>query len=185
MILDALWLFTGGTNSPGNSDGKTDSPTTGTQASSNVVDLGGPGLPASGSTPAGYPGRDLGIGDNPALKLMVLVTTAFSGGTSLQIGVGGAPDNGSGSPGSYTQMVAGEVVVEADLLAGVRLLDIDFPRTGPLAPTPPRFIELTYVNSGTHSAGKIEGLVVLDRSDQIENINGYLSGYPAGITVSN
>lgn len=184
MILDSLWLFTGGTVSPGNSDGKTDSPTTGSQTSSNVVDLAGPALPPSATGPA-VPGRDLGIGDDPALKLMVLVTVAFTGGTSLQINFQGAPDNGSGAPGSYTVMMSGEVVTEANLIAGVRLIDLDYPRTGPLAPTPPRFVQLGYVSVGTHGAGKLEGLVVLDRNDAPMYSNGVYSGYPAGITVQN
>lgn len=185
MILDALWLFTGGSGGVGNNDGATDSPTTGTQNSSNTIDLGGPALPASFSTPSGGPGRDLGIGDDPALKLMVLVTVAIAGGTSLQVGFAGAPDNGSGGQGSFTTMVSGEVVTEANLVAGARLLDIDYPRTGPLAVAPPRFVRLSYVSVGTHNAGKLEGLVVLDRFDQIENTNAVLSGYPAGVTVAN
>ena len=184
MILDSLWLFTGGTTAPGNSDGKTDSPTTGSQTSSNVIDLAGPALPASATGPA-VPGRDLGIGDDPALKLMVLVTVAVTSGTSLQINFQGAPDNGSGAPGSYTPMMYGQIVTEANLIAGVRLLDMDYPRTGPLAPDPPRFVQLGYVNVGTHVTGKIEGLVVLDRNDQIMNTNGVLSGYPAGINIAN
>lgn len=184
MILDSLWMFTGGSGSPGNNDGVTDSPTTGTQNSSNIVDLAGPALPPSATGPA-LPGRDLGIGDDPALKLMVLVTVAFTGGTSLQIGFAGAPDNGSGAPGSYTTMMFGEVVTEANLIAGVRLFDVDYPRTGPLAPTPPRFVRLSYVSVGTHSAGKLEGLVVLDRNDAPMYSNGVYSGYPAGITVQN
>lgn len=185
MILDSQWLFTGGSSSPGNDDGKTDSPTTGTQNSSNIVDLAGPAIPASSSSYGGVPGRDLGIGDDPALKLMVLVTTAFSSGTSLQIGIAGAPDNGSGSPGTYITMATGEVVVEADLIVGARLFDTDFPRTGPLGVAPPRFIRLSYINSGTHIAGAIEGLFVIDRFDQIESSNAVLSGYAPGVTVSN
>lgn len=185
MILDALLLFTGGTTGVGNSDGVTDSPTTGTQNSSNVIDLAGPALPASFSSPAGGPGRDLGIGDDPALKLMVLVTVAFTVGTSLQVGIAGAPDNGSGAAGTYNTMASGEVCTEATLVAGARLLDIDYPRVGPLSVTPPRFIRLSYVSVGTHSTGKLEGLIVLDRSDQIESANAVLSGYPAGITVAN
>lgn len=185
MILDSLWLFTGATTGVGNSDGLTDSPTTGTQNSSNTIDLAGPALPASSSTPAGTPGRDLGIGDDPALKIMCLVTTSFSGGTSLQIGIAGAPDNGSGGQGSFTTIVTGQAVTEAALLAGVRLLDIDFPRTGPLAIDPPRFIRLSYVNAGTHTLGKLEATIVLDRNDQPVNVLNYLSGYPAGINIVN
>jgi hypothetical protein len=184
MILDALWLFTGGSGAPGNNDGLTDSPTTGTQNSSNVVDLGGPALPPSVASPA-QPGRDLGIGDDPALKLMVVVTTAFTVGTSLQIGVQGAPDNGSGAPGTYQTMASGEIVTTANLTIGSRLFDIDFPRTGPLNVAPPRFIRLSYVSGGTFTLGKIEGLFVLDRFDQIEHTNAVLSGYPAGIYIAN
>ena len=80
---------------------QTDLPTTGTQAASNIVDLGGPALPGSAS---GGGARDLGVGDDPALKLSALVTTAITGGTSLQLQLQGAPDNGSGAPGSYTTM---------------------------------------------------------------------------------
>jgi hypothetical protein len=185
MILDALWLFTGGSGGVGNNDGLTDSPTTGTQNSSNIIDLAGPALPPSGSTLGGTPGRDLGIGDDPALKLMVLVTTTFTGGTSLQIGFAGAPDNGSGSPGAYTTFAFGGVITEATMIAGVRLFDIDYPRTNPLAPEPPRFVRLSYVTVGTHTAGKIEGLVVVDRFDQIINVNNFPSGYPAGVVIAN
>ena len=187
MILDALLQWTGGSSAPGNNDGATDSPTTGTQTSSNIVDLAGPALPASQATApsAGTPGRDMGIGDDPALKILVQVTTAFASGTSLQIGFQGAPDNGSGAPGTYQTIVLGEVATEATLIVGSRLLDIDWPRTGPLNRDPPRFIQLQYVNAGTHTAGKLRGLAVLDRHDQVENNAAVLSGYPAGIVVAN
>lgn len=183
MILDSLLLFTGGAGGTGNGDGLTDSPTTGTQNSSNVIDLAGPGLPLSASSPA-VPGRDLGIGDDPAMKLMVLVTTAFSGGTNLQIGFAGAPDNGSGAPGSYTTYAFGPVVTDTNMIAGVRLFDIDWPRPDPLS-VPPRFVRLSYVTTGTHTAGKIEGTAVLDRFDQPYQSKGVTGAYPPGITISN
>jgi len=115
MILDAFQLFTGGGTAPGNGDGATDSPTTGTQNSSNVLDYGVIlGIPSYAN---GGGARDMGVGDDPSLKLMIAVTTAFAGGTSLGIVLQGAPDNGSGAPGSYTTMYSGPVVVEAPLLA--------------------------------------------------------------------
>lgn len=184
MILDSLLFFTGGTGGVGNGDGLTDSPTTGTQNSSNVIDLAGPALPASQTTPFAAPGRDLGIGDDPALKLHVLVTVAFTSGTNLQVGFQGAPDNGSGLPGSYTTYALGPTVVEANLVAGVRVLEIDYPRPDP-ASVPPRFIRLTYVSSGTHTAGKIEGMIVLDRFDQPLDSKGTLGAYLPGITIAN
>lgn len=186
MIIDAFFLFTGGTVSPGNSDGKTDSPTTGTQTSSNQLDLGvgtvaNPGLPALA---ANVGGRDLGIGDDPALKLLVDVEVAFTGGTNLQVNVQGAPDSGSATPGAFTTMATGPVVVEASLIIGARLFDIDLPRPVP-GQVLPRFLQLQYISTGTHGAGKLLGAFVLDRHDQVEQANAILGGYPAGVTIPN
>ena len=174
MILDSLLTFTA-------ASGNTDSPTTGTQYSTNIIDLGISGLPNSA---AGGGARDLGVGDAPALKIHVDVTTAFVSGTSLQILLQGAPDNGSGAPGSYTTMFSGAVVAEASLVIGARLADIDVPRVVPGQPIP-RYLRLAYVTVGTHTAGAIEGNIVLDRFDQLIGTGGALSGYPAGITVAN
>src|SRR5713226_3832706 len=140
MILDGLLLFSG---VPGTGD----LPTTGTQNSTNQLDLGIIGLPTSAS---GGGARDIGIGDDPAMKLLVIVQTAFTVGTSLQVNVQGAPDNGAGAPGSYVIMASGPVVVEANLIIGTRLLDIDMPRPAPAQPLP-RFIQLGYVSVGTHT----------------------------------
>lgn len=183
MILDAFLTFTGGTTGIGNSDGATDSPTTGAQASSNVVDLGvTSGLPSSTN---GGGARDIGVGDKPAMKLMVDITTTFLGGTDLTVAIQGAPDNGSGSPGSYTTMAAmPAVVVEANLLAGRRLLQIDMPR--PVAgQVMPRFLRMLFTSTGTHTSGKVEASLVVDRDDQITGTTGAISGYPAGINIAN
>lgn len=182
MILDASLLFTGASTGVGNSDGATDSPTTGTQNSSNVIDLGVVlGIPSYAN---GGGARDMGIGDDPALKLLVQVTTAFANGTSLQIQLAGAPDDGTGVPGSYTVMYTGPAVLEASLIAGARIADIDIPRVVP-GQAIPRFLRLNYVTVGTHNAGALEGTIVLDRVDQIKGTGGALSGYPAGLNVAN
>jgi hypothetical protein len=157
MIIDGALQFTG---VAGTVD--TDEPTTGTQVSTNVIDWS--------------VARDMGIGDNPALKLFVQVMTAFADGTSLQVNLQGAPDNGSGAPGAYTTMISGPVVVEANLIAGARLLEVDLPRPAP-AQAMPRFLRLQYVNVGTHTAGAIYGTILLDRQDAPQ--------YPAGQTVPN
>ena len=78
----------------------------------------------------------MGIGDNPAIKLLCAVRTAFTGGTSLQVQFQGAPDNGSGAPGTYTTYAESAVVLEADLIVGRYLLPIDVPRPPPGAPNP-------------------------------------------------
>ena len=55
---------------------------------SNILDYGIlSGIPSSAN---GGGARDMGIGDDPALKLLVQVTTAFAGGTSLQVTLKGA-----------------------------------------------------------------------------------------------
>jgi len=181
MILDALSQFTGASGGVGNNDGATDSPTTGTQTSSNVIDLHMLGIPVLAS---GQGARDLGIGDDPALKLMVEVITALTGGTSIQVNLQGAPDNGSGAPGAFTTYVSGAVVAEASLIVGSRLLDIDVPRPPPGVPFP-RFFQLQYISVGTHGAGKIRGNIVLDRHDQPLQANAVLGGYPAGVLIPN
>lgn len=184
MILDGLLTFTGTSNgaSGGITSGAyTDSPTTGTQAASNIVDLGIAGIPTSAN---GGGARDLGIGDDPSLKLSVILTTAFTGGTNMQLQLQGAPDNGSGSPGSYTTMWTSNVVLEASLIAGLQMANVDLPRI-PGTNALPRFLKLNFISTGTHSAGAVEAQIVVDRDDQIIGSSGALSGYPAGINVAN
>lgn len=191
MIIDAFFMFTGGTQAPGNSDGKTDSPTTGTQVSSNVIDLG-VGINNSTniaipSLTAGGGARDMGIGDDPALKLLVDVEVAFLTGTSLQVNLQGAPESGTTvqTPGSYTTMYTGPVVLLASLIIGARLADIDLPRPVPGQPVP-RYLQLQYVEAGSAmTAGKLLGAFVLDRHDQPLQSNAVLGGYPPGITIAN
>lgn len=184
MILDAFQLFTGLATASGigNTD-NTDSPTTGAQASSNVLDYGVIlGIPSYAN---GGGARDMGIGDKPSLKLMVDVVLTFLGGTDLTIALQGAPDNGSGAPGSYTTMYAmPAVVVEANLLTGTRIAEIDIPRPVP-GQVLPRFLRLLYTSTGTHTSGKVEAGIVIDRDDQIKGTTGLLSGYPAGINIAN
>jgi hypothetical protein len=185
MILDSALQFTGfpatggivvtGTNY--------DLPTTGTQVSSNVIDLHMLGIPVLANLQGA---RDMGIGDSPALKMLVQVTTALGSGTSLQVMLQGAPDNGSGLPGTYVTWWTSPVYLEATLVAGTRLYDMDFPRP-PAGVGIPRFVRLQYVSAGTHLTGAIGGWVVLDRMDQMYNAlnNAVLGGYPAGITIAN
>ena len=185
MILDGLLTFTGTSNGATGgitSGAQTDSPTTGTQIASNILDLGvASGVPSSAN---GGGARDIGVGDDPSLKLSAICPVAFTGGTSLQLELDGAPDNGSGAPGSYTIMWQSQAIVEATLVAGQQLANIDVPRVVPGQPIP-RFLRLRFISVGTHSAGTIEAQIVLDRDDQIIGTTGAYSGYPAGIVVAN
>lgn len=167
MILDGALQFTG---TAGSTTANYDTPTTGTQQSTNVIDL--------------VNARDMGIGDDPALKLLIMVKTTFTDGTSLQVQLEGAPDDGTGNPGSYTIMWVSQVLVEARLVAGRYIANVDLPRT--LLPDPsgpssiqalPRFLRLEYVTVGTHTTGQLWGFIVLDRQDQVS--------YPPGIVINN
>ncbi len=147
-----------------------DTPTTGTQQSTNVLDL--------------VNARDLGIGDDPSLELLIQILVTFTGGTSLQVQLQGAPDSGTGTPGTYVTMWDSTAIVEAALLAGLYVSNITVPRV--LLPLPsgvsaamalPRFLRLQYVTVGTHTAGTLMGFIVLDRQDYVV--------YPPGIVIAN
>ena len=185
MILDSLLLFTGtsqGASGGITSTSNTDAPTTGTQVASNVLDLGvASGVPSSAN---GAGARDIGVGGNPVLWLWATVTVAFAGGTSLQLLLAGAPDNGSGAEGSYTTMWTSFAYVEANLDVGAQLANVSVPRVVP-GQVLPRFLRLSFVTVGTHTGGAVGAGVVLDRFDQIQGVDSALSGYPAGLNVAN
>lgn len=157
---------------------------TGTYYSNNILDIGLNGLPVSAS---GGGARDLGIGDDPALKLVVNVATAFTSGGAgtLAVVFQGAPDNGTGAPGAWVTWLTSNTYALATLAAGARLLDIDWPRP-PAGVAIPRFVRLGYTIAGAAmTAGAVISDVVLDRDDQIYGTGGVYSGYPAGIVIAN
>lgn len=195
MILDKFLQFTGqGSSAPSNSDGLNDLITTAVagEGSSGQLDLGvgtaaNPALPPSQVGPPNQPVRDIGIGDDPALKLLVQTGGVATGGTTLQIFLAGAPDNGSGAPGAFVSWWASPSYAAAAVLAqGVRLYDMDMPR--PPAGVPiPRFLTLQYTSTGTFANLLIRGNLVLDRMDQIYNAsaNNVMGGYAPGIVIAN
>jgi len=186
MILDGLLFFTG-TGSAAPSDSLVGA--IGTLTSANVLDLGISGLPPSS---AGGGARDLGVGDDPAMKVLAQLTAALtgtSGTTTLQVKIQGAPDNGSGLPGTWYDMILSPVytfVTGAQLgVAGQRLLEVDLPRYPEGQPVP-RFLRMQYIIAGAASTGgALEATLVLDRFDQIGSQTGILSGYPAGVVIAN
>lgn len=185
MILDNFLMFTGKSNGATGgitSTANTDAPTTGTQDASNIIDLAFAFDSSYGQTSPN--GRDIGIGDDPMLKILAAVTTTFTGGTSLAIELQGAPDNGSGAPGTFTIMWLGPVVVEANLIPGATLSNVDVPLVIPGQPLP-RFLKMTFISVGTHTAGQVEATIAVDRFDQIKGTTGALSGYAAGVVVPN
>lgn len=158
----------------------------GTQASTNILDLHMLGIPVLS---ANQGARDMGIGDNPALKMLVQVSTAFTSGGAgtLSVALQGAPDNGSGLPGSYTTWWLSPTYALATLVQGARLYDMDVPRP-PAGVGIPRFLRLLWTVAGaTMTAGNCSAYIVIDRHDQMYNAtnNAILGGYPAGLVVAN
>lgn len=143
--------------------------TSGSIASTNVIDLLGVGSGnASGNIIGNVSifGEDIGVGDGPGTpKLLVIVTTTLSGGTNVNVQFQGAIDNGSNSPGTYNTYAESGTVVTANLVAGNSIFEIDVPGVIPKTPnfTPPRFLRLQYVISGTYSSGNVSAYIIRDR----------------------
>jgi hypothetical protein len=118
----------------------------------------------------------------------IAVGPTFAGGTSIQLQLQGAPDNGSGAPGTYTTMWTSPAFALATLQAGVglQLCNVDMPRLEPTQPVP-RFLQLNFISVGTFTGGlgAIEASIQLDLDQQIMGVTGAYSGYPAGVIVAN
>lgn len=183
MILDALLQFSGNQSLIH---------ATGDLDSTNTIDfgLGSSSDPAIPSGANGGGARDMGVGDNPALKLLVQIGTEVDSaaeGATLQVILKGAPDDGTGAPGAFTAWWSSPAYAEATLVAGTRLLDMDFPRP-PAGVAMPRFVKLTYTIGGEAiTAGTVNAYIVIDRDDQPYNgtNNAVQGGYRAGLTVNN
>jgi len=151
MILDGLLVF--------DASGTT---ITTTAVSTNVIDLG--------------VARDLGIGDNPALKIAIYVNTTFTStaAATLQVQVQGSTDNSN-----FTVMAESRAYAIADLVAGSKLLPIDLPAVGG-AQALPRYLRLNYVGgTATFTLGKLSAYLVLDRQDSMPPT------YPPGVVITN
>lgn len=159
----------------------------GTQVSTNVIDLGiTSGIPSS---TAGGGARDIGIGDDPAMKLLVQVATTFTsaGAATLAVSLQGAVDNGAGAPAAFSTWWTSPIYALATLNAGSRLFDMDMPRP-PDGIAIPRFLRMSYAVAGaTLTAGALSSFIVLDRDDQPYQgtDNSIMGGYPPGIAIAN
>jgi hypothetical protein len=116
--------------------------TTGTQYSTDKYDTG----------LAAHPN----INTNRELQVVVVVTTAFTGGTSLTVNVVESANSDLSSP---TVLATSGAIVEASLTAGTRLIATSLPRTSK------RYLGLQFVTVGTHGAGAVWGGLVRDIDD--------------------
>jgi len=209
MILDAGLLFTGGSATgvapPGTSLKIADNVLATGATSSQFLDLAaGQGasnpqnsgaLPPTASTPSVQPFRDLGIGDDPALKILVQAIGGnwAPGGATLAVSLQGAPDTGAGIPAAfvtwYTSVAVSGNTINSATAASTRLLDMDVPRP-PAGQPEPRYLQLLYTVAGgpfTGTQNFLVGTLVLDRADQVYNAtaNAVWGGYAPGIVVAN
>lgn len=116
--------------------------TTGTQYSTDVYDTG------LASNP--------NINTNRELQVLAVVTTAFTGGTSLVCNFVESDNSDLSSP---TILAASGTVLEAALVVGKRLLATAVPRTSK------RYLGFQFVTVGTHTAGTVFGGIVRDIDD--------------------
>ena len=149
MILDKNLLFTPSAQA-----------ITVTAASTDVIDLGVL--------------EDLGVGDDPALKILVLVTTAFTaaGAATLQCAIQGSVDNSA-----WTIMAQTDAIGKASLTAQAEIMRISLPSLV-AGQSMPRYLRLYFtVATGPMTAGAVYAGILLDRQQNV--------AYPAGINIAN
>jgi hypothetical protein len=90
------------------------------------------------------PGRSM-------LRAVCHVTTAFTGGTSVQAQLISSENANLSSP---TVLASGPVVADADAVAGAELLDVPMPDVSD------RYLGYRYVTVGTHTTGSVSSHIV-------------------------
>lgn len=135
----------------------------GTQASTNVVDL--------------LNARDMGLGEDAGAtpKLLCLVTTAFlsAGSSTLNIKAQGSTDNVT-----YTTYAETGPIPKAQLTAGAKVAQFNWPGVLPDTGALPRYLRLLYeVLVATFTQSGITSAIVLSRDD--------MRYYAPGVIVSN
>jgi hypothetical protein len=157
-----------------------------TRVSTNIIDLQGANLVSGqGLTPPVQQGRDLGSApDDHPVHCKVYVTAALLGGTSINVQLQGAPDNGSGSPGTYYTIMESGVILTANLLQGQDLIDSAI-ATVPAGYALPRFLQINYVVVGTYTSGTVFAGLTLATDDFPVGPNANISGYKPGFVVNN
>ena len=125
-----------------------------------------------------YFGEDLGIGSGVGEPTFVVSSgaTTPSGGTSLQIGIQSAPDNGGGTLAGLTFVpyIQTRAIPAAAILASSRIASIRFPKRE-VGQGLYRFVQLAYTVVGTWSGLTLSAQITTGPDDAI----GTLPQYPA------
>lgn len=158
---------------------------TSTAASTSVYDITGVG---SGTVPSlvwgttSAIGADMGFGDGVRPTVFITSATAFvsGGGATMNIQIQAAPDNGSGTAGTYYTLWETGILTVAQLATIVtKPFSLPLPPINAAYPAGllPRFYRLNYVvATSTFSAGTISAALLLNPPSQI-NVQ-----YPANFT---
>lgn len=157
MIFDGNLLFDGTYSTTSGLTGVNVFTSSSSQVSTNTIDL--------------LNARDMGDAPKGNLRLLVLVTTAFAGGTSLNVQFQGSTDNAT-----WTTYAETGTVATASLTKGVAIFDQPIPAVQPNNGAFPRYYRLNYICAGAMTAGAvISGILTTD-------MQAY---YPPGVVVSN
>lgn len=140
-----------------------------------VVDVTGAGVGVAPAMINGFPnlntaiGEDIGLGDGVAIPYLLLQSTVTgTGAGTIAISLSAAPDNGSYSAGTYTQLYSSKAIVGSTLVAGDYIIV-------PVPPTLffeegealPRFYKVTYTVSGSQTSSWKAGIVLNPASSLI------------------
>jgi hypothetical protein len=112
-------------------------------------------------------GRDIGAGD-PDLELVIIVTAALTGGTSVAFSYITSAAADLSSP---QVIVTTPAIVAADLVAGSEWLRIQVPTLSKTTQML-RYIGVNYTIVGTFSAGTVSAGVMMDRQVDIKYTSG-------------
>ncbi len=103
-------------------------------------------------------GADIGYGDGEAIPYLYIISTAAgTGAGTVTFYLESAPDNGSGSPGTYTKLWTGASLTGSLVTAG-KIYQLPVP-PGPVQ-APPRFYQLGWTVSSTASVTVLAGLTI-------------------------
>ena len=144
-----------------------------TANSASVIDVTGAGVGNLPRMVGGFPslnnvlGLDAGSGDGVANPYVVFaVTTAGTGAGTVTFTLQAAPDNGSGSPGTYTVLASTAALVGTSLALGTQIA-LDIPSDPAIAQ--PRFYQVVYTVSGSATVSVL-AFITLNAQNSLKGI---------------